>query len=104
MDYPDDASDHNHQMNIEYPDPDEVFYYPWQGAQQRPRAESSTASVIDPRLYKDLFPSSVSQQQAVDDDFDASSSIGAGRVPEQLSDAGDVSEESYEFSGQETST
>lgn len=104
MDYPDDASDPNHQMEIQYPDIDEAFHYPWQGSQQPAPAESSTAPAIDPRLYRDLFPSDVSRQQFTDDDVDGSSSIGGGRMHQQIPDTGDASEESYEFSGQETST
>ena len=104
MDYPDEASDHGPEMEIEYPDIDESFHYPWQGTQQPAPAESSTAPVIDPRLYKGLFPSDVSQQQFTDDDIDASSPIGGGKVPQRFVDAADESEESYGFSGQETST
>lgn len=98
MVYSDDASDHSPPpMGIEYPDPDEVFHYPWQGAQQ-PAGESSTASVIDPRLYKDLFPSDVPSQLTGDTD-EYSSILG-----EPNQDIADESEVSYEFSGEESSS
>lgn len=97
MDYSDDASDHNPHMEIEYPDIDEVFHYPWQGP-QLPPGESSAAPVIDPRLYKDLFPADV-PEQIIYDDVDDSSSVPGG-VPQPP--VPDDSSESYEFSGQET--
>lgn len=98
MAYSDDASDHSlPPMEIEYPDPDEVFHYPWQGSQQ-PAGEPSTASVIDPRLYKGLFPSDVPSELTGDAD-EYSSMLG-----EPTQDVADDSEASYEFSGEESST
>lgn len=95
MDYPVEPSDLDPSMENEYPDIDEAFHYPWQGPQQPVSGEPSSTSVIDPRLYKDLFPSDVPQQQLLSDDFDDSSSIG--RLPNEAFDQDD-SEISYQES------
>lgn len=95
-----DDSDHSPPPGeIEYPDIDEVFHYPWQGTQQPLPGESSTASVIDPRLYKDLFPSEIPSQLAVGDP-DEYSSMAA--EPYQNADL--LSEHSYQPSAEENST
>jgi general transcription factor 3C polypeptide 3 (transcription factor C subunit 4) len=83
-----------------YPDIDETMQYPWQGTQPAVAGESSLHSVIDPRLYKDLFSRNASQlpdQHAMDyeDEEDA----------EEYSHMDDSAEDStYEFSAEETST
>ncbi|KAL4941666.1 hypothetical protein BDV06DRAFT_177388 [Aspergillus oleicola] len=63
MDYFDE-DDPDHSLlpgEIAYPDIDETIQYPWQGSQQQ---TSTDASVIDPRLYKDLFSGTESQEPA----------------------------------------
>ncbi|PWY82837.1 RNA polymerase III transcription factor TFIIIC subunit Tfc4 [Aspergillus heteromorphus CBS 117.55] len=66
MDYPDDHhTDHGPPPEeFAYPDIDETIHYPWQGAPPaaQGQGESSLHSVLDPRLYKDLFAGSASQE------------------------------------------
>ncbi|PYH96394.1 TPR-like protein [Aspergillus ellipticus CBS 707.79] len=63
MDYPDDHhSDHEPPPEeFAYPDIDETIHYPWQGNPPADQGESSIHSVLDPRLYRDLFTTSASQ-------------------------------------------
>lgn len=101
MDYPDDPSNHDPTpVETPYPDIDEVFHYPWQGSQsqQTTAGDSSLASVIDPRLYKDLFPSNVPQQQSLTDDAEEFSSI-PGELQQDADDGS--SEQLYEYSDEE---
>lgn len=53
-----------------YPDIDENMHYPWQGTQQS-ATNNVPASVIDPRLYQDLFsqtaPENLGQQDSADE-------------------------------------
>lgn len=100
MDYPDDTSNHDPApMETPYPDLDDVFHYPWQGSQQTVAAgDSSLASVIDPRLYKDLFPSNVPQQQSWTDEADEFSSI-PGELQQEVDGSSD---HLYEYSGEES--
>lgn len=56
-----DQSDHNlHSEDVPYPDIDESFQYPWQGHQSA-ATTADIHSVLDPRLYKDLFAGSAPQ-------------------------------------------
>jgi general transcription factor 3C polypeptide 3 (transcription factor C subunit 4) len=100
MDYLDgDQSDHNTQPGeIAYPDIDETIHYPWQGPQSAVQADP-IHSVLDPRLYKDLFPSNASQlpeETPLDEDEDAED------LPQIDDDSAEVS--NYEFSPEESST
>lgn len=65
MDYPDDHHPHHPPPSQEYvyPDIDETVHYPWQGSQPTTQGEASIHSVLDPRLYKDLFTGNASQVQ-----------------------------------------
>jgi general transcription factor 3C polypeptide 3 (transcription factor C subunit 4) len=45
-----------------YPDIDETLHYPWQGSRQS-TTDNLPASVIDPRLYQDLFPQNEPESQ-----------------------------------------
>lgn len=62
-----DLSDHNlHSEDVPYPDIDESFHYPWQGHQPA-TTTADIHSVLDPRLYKDLFTDSAPKAQ--DDNY-----------------------------------
>lgn len=101
MDYPDPPSDseylgQNPTDEILYPDIDETIQYPWQGSQQTTADDSFDTSVLDPRLYRDLFPSTsqYAGQQALEDDYNV----------EEFQDADDSEEDSsYELSEDESS-
>lgn len=56
-----------------YPDIDEIVQYPWQGNQPSTSGDL-IASVIDPRLYQDLYPSENLNAGPATDDADGSSS------------------------------
>jgi general transcription factor 3C polypeptide 3 (transcription factor C subunit 4) len=103
MEYPGDGNGSDRPPQSQesaYPDIDETMQYPWQGTQPAVAGESSLHSVIDPRLYKDLFSRSASQlpgQQVMDyeDEEDA----------QEYSQMDDSAEDStYEFSAEESST
>ncbi|KAE8148515.1 TPR-like protein [Aspergillus avenaceus] len=101
MDYP-----HGHQFEHSsqpeenaYPDIDETFHYPWQGNQPTARGDP-IHSVLDPRLYRDLFPNDTSQfpeESPLDED---------DGVEEEYAEIDDDSAEdyTYEFSAEEDST
>ncbi|KAE8348901.1 hypothetical protein BDV28DRAFT_142472 [Aspergillus coremiiformis] len=99
MDYPEeDQPNHNPQAgDIAYPNIDETIHYPWQGTHPVVQADP-IHSVLDPRLYKDLFPSNSSQLP--------------GEAPLEDEDAGELAEidddsaedSTYEFSPEEIST
>ncbi|PLB46637.1 TPR-like protein [Aspergillus steynii IBT 23096] len=103
MDYPDPDHLDPHYPSEEqaYPDLDESIHYPWQGAQQPAQAEASLHSVIDPRLYKDLFSASASQlpDQSLDEDDEIH------QYAEEAYPHLDDSDEdgNYEYSSQESS-
>ncbi|THC93697.1 hypothetical protein EYZ11_006808 [Aspergillus tanneri] len=86
-----------------YPDIDETIHYPWQGNQQPSQGEQSIHSVIDPRLYRDLFSASASQLP------DKSLGHGEGEEDDQYAEEmfheiDDSAEDStYEFSEEGTS-
>lgn len=79
MDYSDPyGEDPNAAEHSQYPDIDETLQYPWQGTQFAAPGDTSIHSVIDPRLYKDLFPSNAAQlpeqpdlEEGVEEDLDA---------------------------------
>lgn len=101
MDYPDPPSDseypdQNPTEEILYPEIDENIQYPWQGGQQTTADDSFDTSVLDPRLNRDLFPSTsqYSDEQALEDDYNV----------EEFQDADDSEEDSsYELSEEESS-
>ena len=105
MDYPDPEhlDSHYPSEGQAYPDLDESIHYPWQGqgAQQPAQAEASLHSMIDPRLYKDLFSASASQlpDQSLDDDEEIH------QYGEEVYPHLDDSDEdgNYEYSSQESS-
>ncbi|KAE8396676.1 hypothetical protein BDV23DRAFT_143350 [Aspergillus alliaceus] len=101
MDYPqENQPNHNIQAgDIGYPDIDEAIHYPWQGTQTTVQTDP-IHSVLDPRLYKDLFPSNSSQlpkEALLDENED---------VEEEFAEIDDDSAEdsTYEFSPEEAST
>ncbi|PYI03661.1 RNA polymerase III transcription factor TFIIIC subunit Tfc4 [Aspergillus sclerotiicarbonarius CBS 121057] len=97
MDYPDDHLP-NHEPPPEeyaYPDIDETIHYPWQGHQPTVQPESSIHSVLDPRLYRDLFAGNASQVQE-----QASFDEGAEEYPE----ADDSNDSVYTLSSSEASS
>ncbi|KAI9931634.1 transcription factor TFIIIC subunit tfc4 [Aspergillus wentii] len=110
--YEDDRSDQSPPGETEYPDIDEAFHYPWQGPQPTVAGEQSLASVIDPRLYKDLFTGSDAQLPGQlleegdangEDDVDEFSSTDGRRYDQ--ADANDsYDDSSYDFSGEEESS
>lgn len=97
MDYPEQPSHGTQAGDVAYPDIDETIHYPWQGPQQTAPSDP-IHSVLDPRLYKDLFPSNTSQlpeEIPLDEDEDA----------EEYAEFDDSAEDStYEFSPEESST
>ncbi|KAB8206883.1 hypothetical protein BDV34DRAFT_75099 [Aspergillus parasiticus] len=96
MDYPDQSNHDTQAGEVAYPDIDETIHYPWQGPQQTAQSDP-IHSVLDPRLYKDLFPSNTSQlpEEILDEDEDA----------EEYAGIDDSAEDStYEFSPEESST
>lgn len=100
MEYHGDGNGSGHPSQSQdsaYPDIDETLQYPWQGSQPAVAGESSLHSVIDPRLYKDLFSRSASGQQAMEygDEEDA-------QEYSQLD--GSAEDSTYEFSAEESST
>ena len=84
-DYPMDPASHGYI----YPDIDENTQYPWQGTQTSGPGEVS-ASVIDPRLYRDLFPQVPSEAAELDknstlsDDGDGVPEEDEGEYPTEL--------------------
>ncbi|RDH14245.1 RNA polymerase III transcription factor TFIIIC subunit [Aspergillus niger ATCC 13496] len=97
MDYPDDHHPHHQPPSQEYvyPDIDETIHYPWQGNQPTTQGEASIHSVLDPRLYKDLFTGNASQAQdeaSLDEDAEA------------YHDADDSDESLYTLSSEESSS
>ncbi|KAF7591938.1 transcription factor TFIIIC subunit tfc4 [Aspergillus hancockii] len=100
MDYPGgDQSDHNTQSGeIAYPDIDETIHYPWQGTQPVVQTDP-IHSVLDPRLYKDLFLSNASR-------LPEETPLGEDEDAEELPQINDDSAEdsTYEFSAEESST
>lgn len=101
MDYPDPG--HLGAEDHAYPDIDESIHYPWQGEQQAAQADASLHSVIDPRLYKDLFSASASQlpDQPLDDEDDEAERFAEELYPDLDDSASDAnyeySEESSEY-------
>ncbi|KAH8422545.1 tetratricopeptide repeat protein [Aspergillus melleus] len=104
MEYPDPDHVDPHLSSQEpaYPDINESIHYPWQGEEQPAQTEESLHSVIDPRLYKDLFSASASQlpDQSLEGDDDE-----AERFAEELYPRTDDSaeDENYEYPGEESS-
>ena len=104
MEYPDPDHVDPHLTSQEpaYPDINESIHYPWQGEEQPAQTEESLHSVIDPRLYKDLFSASASQlpDQPLEGDDDE-----AERFAEELYPRVDDSaeDENYEYPGEESS-
>jgi general transcription factor 3C polypeptide 3 (transcription factor C subunit 4) len=103
MEYPGDRNGSGRPSQSQesaYPDIDETMQYPWQGTQPAVAGESSLHSVIDPRLYKDLFSRGVSQlpgQQAMEYEDEEEA--------QEYSQMDDSAEDStYEFSAEESST
>lgn len=109
-DYPEH---HPPEQEVIYPDIDETILYPWQGNQPATQPESSTTSVLDPRLYKDLFASSASHltdQPVLDGDYDDEEgdaddvSFASGeRRYHQFMDGDDSDDPSYDMSQEESS-
>ncbi|KAB8262030.1 hypothetical protein BDV32DRAFT_157729 [Aspergillus pseudonomiae] len=97
MDDPDQLNHNSQAGGVAYPDIDETIHYPWQGPQQTAQPDP-IHSVLDPRLYKDLFPSNASElpgETPLDEDEDA----------EEYAEIDDSAEDStYEFSPEESST
>lgn len=96
MDYLDQSNHDTQAGEVAYPDIDEAIHYPWQGPQQTAQSDP-IHSVLDPRLYKDLFPSNSSQlpEEILDEDEGA----------EEYAEIDDSAEDStYEFSPEESST
>ncbi|GMG37293.1 unnamed protein product [Aspergillus oryzae var. brunneus] len=96
MDYLDQSNHDTQAGEVAYPDIDETIHYPWQGPQQTAQSDP-IHSVLDPRLYKDLFPSNSSQlpEEILDEDEGA----------EEYAEIDDSAEDStYEFSPEESST
>lgn len=91
MDYPD--YDNAPTEEVSYPDIDETVQYPWQSHQQAAPDDALDASVLDPRLYRDLNPdvSQYSDQQLYAEDY-------------QGDEFQDPDESSYELSEDENST
>lgn len=99
MDYSDNGSDHDFPPSqVEYPDIDEAFQYPWQGAQSSGAGGSSGAPAIDPRLYQGLFANGASDHQITYGNADDHSSVD-GEGSHRITYQGDPSEDSYEYSG-----
>lgn len=104
MDYPDPDHPDAHLPSEElgYPGIDETIHYPWQGDQQPAQADASLHSVIDPRLYKDLFSADASQfpDQSLDGEDDE-----IGRLADEVYPHVDDSDDdgNYEYSSQESS-
>lgn len=82
---------------VDYPDIDETIQYPWQGSQQ---PTSTDASVIDPRLYRDLFPGTDSQVPAQSVEDEEPSGIDEGILGLEDPDQGS----SFEASSDESSS
>ncbi|KAE8376695.1 hypothetical protein BDV26DRAFT_305416 [Aspergillus bertholletiae] len=97
MEYPDQSSHNTQSGEVAYPDIDETIHYPWQGPQQTTQSDP-IHSVLDPRLYKDLFSNNTSQlpgETPLNDDEDG----------EEYAEIDDSAEDStYEFSPEENST
>ncbi|KAL4898256.1 hypothetical protein BDV59DRAFT_166523 [Aspergillus ambiguus] len=94
MDYLDESDHDGVDQNI-YPDIDENMQYPWQGVRTTTtEADSSLHSVIDPRLYKDLFPAGETQ---FPDQSEAGEDIDDSYYGAQFSDE----DSEYEYSGAE---
>lgn len=76
-----------------YPDIDENMHYPWQGNQQS-ATDNVPASVIDPRLYQDLFsqtaPKNLGQQDSADELSDDSQAYPPVPNGEDLDDDDDA--------------
>ncbi|KAL2815847.1 hypothetical protein BDW59DRAFT_12580 [Aspergillus cavernicola] len=97
MDYSDeDVPDQNHPSGgVAYPDIDEIIQYPWQGSQPPLSTDPAIHSVIDPRLYKDLF-SQGPEQPAIGEDQPA---VNGGQVGPDGVDVDTTT--SYELSSSE---
>lgn len=78
-----------------YPDIDESMQYPWQGTQTTTQGDSSIHSVIDPRLYKDLFPTNAAQSP---DQSEAEEEVDDIYYGAQFSDEGSE----YQYSAEES--
>lgn len=85
-----------------YPDIDETIQYPWRENDTVTGQGNHADSVIDPRLYQDLFPQnalgdSVQEDYPVDEAEDVSEDI-QGSPRERYEDGMDDDESDYEFS------
>lgn len=103
MDYPDgDHAEHPPPSpEFAYPDIDETVHYPWQGPQSTVPGEAPLQSVIDPRLYRDLFTRSESHlpdQNGMDFEEDGENAVDYDQMDDSAEDS------NYEYSAEETST
>lgn len=73
---------------VVYPDIDENVQYPWQGTQQESFPHEDFTSVIDPRLYRDLFPQNIPENLEQGQDQEQNYSTDeADDVPGEVSEA-----------------